>query len=331
MPTRVFDFYQRFGLHPKDVIAKAEELGIRGLRVAASVLNDSDAARLEEALTKGSPQQMNPDLKNRKLVAVQAGMTWDTVFKHRVYSCPDLPTHEFVFGATSLLLRSNATDRRVPLNVERVLVCDLRVPHFLETVPEKYRARFDGYKEAVQNIPSILDGDCSHRFYFLSTEPWPDEMQQQTVPALTPLTEWPAILSILTDPGQFFQWPQVGALLWPACVLPQNDGEHIYSEELRTRLERLGIRPDTRTNGPAIVSFLAAGGKRPSWGNEGWPIHHVFGGTNDGNIFSHSAGLVAAHPVAHHLAHQSSLLRWLLRREAFLRFGFDPRGDFVDA
>jgi hypothetical protein len=71
-------------------------------------------------------------------------------------------------------------------------------------------------------------------------------------------------------------------------------------------------------------------------GNEGWHIHHVFDGTegaphavHDGNLFTHSAGLVAAHPVAHLLAHQSALLKWLLRREAFLRFGFDPKGDFA--
>ena len=58
-------------------------------------------------------------------------------------------------------------------------------------------------------------------------------------------------------------------------------------------------------------------------GTEGVPhaVHH-------GKLFTHSAGLVAAHPVAHHLAHQSELLKWLLRREAFLRFGFDPMNIF---
>jgi hypothetical protein len=100
----------------------------------------------------------------------------------------------------------------------------------------------------------------------------------------------------------------------------------------------LRLKPDDRTNGPAINSFQAAGGERPIWGNEGWHIHHIFDGTegsphavHDGNHFTHSAGLVAAHPVAHHLAHHSDLLKWLLWREAFLRFGFDPSGIFVDA
>jgi hypothetical protein len=59
--------------------------------------------------------------------------------------------------------------------------------------------------------------------------------------------------------------------------------------------------------------------------------HHVFGGADHGSLFTHSAGLVAAHPIAHHLAQQSDLLKWLLRREAFLRFGFDPERDFVQA
>jgi hypothetical protein len=120
----------------------------------------------------------------------------------------------------------------------------------------------------------------------------------------------------------------LGALFWPECVRANIDGTYIFPTELITHLERLGLKPDTRTNGPAINSFQAAGGKRPTWGNEGWPIHHVFNGVDDGNVFTHSAGLVAAHPVAHHLAHQSALLKWILQREAFLRFGFDPMGVF---
>src|SRR5882724_202675 len=170
----------------------------------------------------------------------------------------------------------------------------------------------------------------------LSTELWPDRMQELNASVFN--TERAAIQSICADPAQFFQWPQVGVLLWPGCVRTQNDGEHNYPEEVMLYLGRLGLKSDTRTNGPAILSFLAAGGKRPNWGNEGWPIHHIFDGTDgsphairDGNLFTHSAGLVAAHPIAHHLAHQSALLKWLLWREAFLRFGFDPIGVFKDA
>jgi len=274
---------------------------------------------------------MKPCLKNRRLVKVQAGLAWEVTLEQRVYSCPDTTTHDFVSGATTLLLNSNATGRRVLLNIEAMQVCDLHAQNFLETVPEKFREQLIKYKNEAQAIPRILDDDCKYRFYFLNSEPWPDKMQMLTTPGRISATEWTAILSILTDPEQFFQWPQFGTLFWPGCIRTQNDGEHIFPPELVLQLERLGLKPDTRTNGPAINSFQAAGGKRPTWGNQGWPIHHVFDGTDDGNLFTHSAGLVAAHPVAHHLAHQSDLLKWLLRREAFLRFGFDPNGNFVEA
>lgn len=331
MAKRIFDISNEFGLHPKVVLAKARELGIAQAKVVSSLLDENDTSRLEIELLKGSSRQMKPSLKNSRLVEVQVGLTWQATMKHRVYSCPDTPTYDFVLGATVLLLNSNATGRRVLLNIEAVQVCDLRIPDALALVPEKFRARLSGYKSDVQTIQGILDGDNKHRFYFLNTEPWPEEMQKQTTPAITSPTEWTAILSILTDPEQFFQWPQLGALFWPGCVRTKKDGEHIFPPELVLQTERLGIKPDTRTNGPAINSFQAAGGKRPTWGNEGWPIHHVFNGTDDGNFFTHSAGLVAAHPVAHHLAHQSGLLKWLLRREAFLRFGFDPKRDFIEA
>ena len=276
---------------------------------------------------------MKPCLKDRRVVEVNANQTWNYSLLHRVYTCPD--TYENVLGATALML-TNAAGRRIPLNVEAVQVCDLRAPNFLEAVPEKFRIRLSSYKNGVQNIPGILVGNCNHRLYFLNTEPWPVRMQELT--ASVSKTEWSAILSILTDPEQFFQWPQLGALFWPGCVRTQNDGEHIFPEELKIYLERFRLKPDDRTNGPAINSFQAAGGKRPIWGSEGWHIHHIFDGTEgsphavrDGNHFTHSAGLVAAHPVAHHLAHHSDLLKWLLWREAFLRFGFDPSGNFVVA
>ena len=333
MAKRIFDVSKEFDLHPKVVLAKARELGIAQAKVVSSLLDDSDTLKLEKELLKVSSQQMKPGLKNSKLVEVQAGLTWQATLKHthRVYSCPDTPSYDFISGATVLLLYCKATGRRVLLNIEAVHVCDLRVPNFFETLPEQFRARLSSYKNEVQSIHGILDGDCKHRFYFLNTEPWPDEMQIQTTPAMTSPTEWTAILSVLTDPEQFFQWPQLGALFWPGCVRTQNDGEHIFPAELVMQLERLGLKPDTRTNGPAINAFQAAGGKRPIWGNQGWPIHHVFCGTDDGNLFTHSAGLVAAHPIAHFLAHQSGLLKWILRREAFLRFGFDPKRDFINA
>jgi len=107
----------------------------------------------------------------------------------------------------------------------------------------------------------------------------------------------------------------------------------------------VGVKPDTRSNGPAISAFLYAGGERPFRANstKQWTIHHIYdskfpvsqSGKNthavkDGSYFTHSAGLVAIHPVADALADEIPYFAWLLRYEAFLRFGFDPDNVFVD-
>ena len=289
---------------------------------------------LSDAIENGGSGSMTPCLRNRKLAEVQVGKTWNMMLAHRVYSCPDTSEYDFVSDASCLLLKCRQTGRRVFLNVKEICTLNPSIPNFTATVPERFRERLNAYKASAQCIPGILDGAERQRFYFLSTEPWTVRMQELT--ASTSPTEWSAIISIFTASEDFFRWPQVGQLFWPWCTRKENDGEHIYPPNLIDRLSRLGLKPDTRTNGPAILSFWAAGGKRPSCGSEGWHIHHIFDGTEgsrhavrDGNLFTHSAGLVAAHPVAHHLAHQSLLLKWLLRREAFLRFGFDPNGDFV--
>ena len=44
----------------------------------------------------------------------------------------------------------------------------------------------------------------------------------------------------------------------------------------------------------------------------------------DGNHFTKSAGLVAIHPVAEAPGGECFYFAWLLRHEAFLRFGYDP-------
>jgi hypothetical protein len=277
---------------------------------------------------------MKPSLKNHKLVEVWATMTWNATLKHRVYSCPDTSDFDFVLGATALILKNRQSGARIPLEVCAVTKLAANELESLNGTEQPFRERVEKYLSEVRSDEQIIHPGCTHRFYFLSPEPWTVRMRGLTASASE--TEWSAILCILTYPEQFFQWPQLGALFWPGCVRTQNDGEHIFPSELITHLERLGLKPDTRTNGPAINSFLAAGGKRPNWGSEGWHIHHIFDGTEgsphavrDGNHFTHSAGLVAAHPVAHRLAHQSDLLKWFLWREAYLRFCFDPRGNFV--
>lgn len=383
MAKSIFDIAKKLGLNSTEVLAKAKELHIDQAKVSTSRLDNTTAEWFEQELIKSNsaltakfaPKQITPqptierrikpglamtaadsnngviDLptqpqtrflgEQRRLVEVFAGVSWGAVLEHRIYSCPDTPDRDFVFGATALLLKTRVTQRRVPLLVEAVQACDLRAPNFLETVPTKFRSRLNDYIFDVQNTPGMLDGDCNYRFYFLSSEFWPDWLQQ--LAASAPDTEWAAIRSMCFEPSCFFEWPQVGMLLWPGCTRDDESQQHEYPAKLASQLLRLGLIPDTRNNGPAIMAFRAAGGIRPVCGDEGWHIHHIYDNTGpinggvipvphavrDGNLFTHSGGLVAAHPIAHHLAHQSDLLKWLLRREAFLRFGFDPMNVFT--
>src|SRR2546421_3225725 len=48
----------------------------------------------------------------------------------------------------------------------------------------------------------------------------------------------------------------------------------------------------------------------------------------DERLFTHSAGLVAVHPIADALADEVPYFAWLLRREAYKRFKFDPDNVF---
>ena len=110
-------------------------------------------------------------------------------------------------------------------------------------------------------------------------------------------------------------------------------------DEMKRELKERGIAIDSRSNGPAIMSFLLAGGKRPKRADstKGWAIHHIYNGkfpftrggktlhaVKDGNHFTQSAGLVAIHPIAHALADEYFHFVWLLRHESFLRFNYDP-------
>ena len=248
-----------------------------------------------------------------------------------------------------MILR-NDSGMRIPLEVSAIVTLAPDERSQLESLPHAFRTRLHNYEtDIAAEKPRILQSGVTHRFYFLSEEPWPIWLQQLT--AKVSDTEWTAILSICAEPDRFIEWPKVGTLLWPGCTRENSEQIHQYPAGVTDYLRRLGFNePDVRSNGPAIMSFLAAGGRRPVWGNEGWPIHHIYDGTapiigappvvhpearggchavKDGRFFTHSSGLVAAHPVAHHLAHHSALLKWLLRREAFLRFGFDPDGVFA--
>ncbi len=282
---------------------------------------------------------MKPNLQHRQLVTVRAGISWDAALRHRVYSCPDEPEFDFVQCATALVLLNSHTGERIPLEISSVTKVSPAGTLDQPGLAVSFRERAEAYLAEVGGNGAVIHPGSSHRLYFLSTEPWPHWLQQLTKPEFTPLTQWSAIMGSCAEPERFFEWPQVGALLWPGCTRGDGLRPHQYPQDVAERLRRLGIHdPDTRSNGPAIMAFLAAGGIRPKCGCEGWHIHHIYDGTegaphavNEGNLFTHSAGLVAAHPVAHDLAHQSRLLKGLLRREAFLRFGFDPVGAFANA
>ena len=278
--------------------------------------------------------EMKPCLKDRRVIEVNANLTLWCSLRHRIYSCPD----DRALGATGLILTHDESRSRVPLEVCAFVKLAPNEHAQLGALAQPFRSRLENYRaEIAETMPHILPPGVVHHFYFLSDEPWPLRLLQLTATAFN--TEWAAILAICAEPERFFEWPQVGELLWSGCTLVNGNQPHRYPVDVADRLFRIGIlQPDTRSNGPAIMAFRAAGGKRPTCGNQGWHIHHIYDGTDgaphaihDPNLFTHSAGLVAAHPVAHHLAHQSTLLKWLLRREAFLRFGFDPMNVFVGA
>jgi len=153
---------------------------------------------------------------------------------------------------------------------------------------------------------------------------------------LTP-SERRIISEVWEHKTEFIQWPAKAILLWPKCVrIPK--GFHKYPEEINKELKSKGIKIDPRTNGPAIMSFLLAGGQRPiRSNNQGWMIDHIYDGkfpwttdgetmhaVKDGNHFTQSAGLVAIHPIAEALRDEYFYFSWLIRYESFLRFNYDP-------
>jgi hypothetical protein len=110
-----------------------------------------------------------------------------------------------------------------------------------------------------------------------------------------------------------------------------------------SKLKKAGITVDSRSNGPAVMAYRLAGGERPKRrdGKQCWNIHHLYDGrfpandvgktlhaVKDGKHFTQAAGLVAIHPIAHACAEEYFWFAWQLRREAFLRFGYDPDGVF---
>ena len=139
----------------------------------------------------------------------------------------------------------------------------------------------------------------------------------------------------------YIKWPAKARLLWPGCIRIKY---HQVPDRIKEEAKSRGVQVDSRSNGPAIMSFLLAGGKRPIRSNgQGWHIDHIYDkkfpwprrgrslhAVKDGNHFTQSAGLVAIHPIAEALKDEYFYFTWLLRYEAFLRFGYDPDAVFSE-
>lgn len=143
--------------------------------------------------------------------------------------------------------------------------------------------------------------------------------------------------------GSFVRWAAEAILLWPGCNRVPESGRRqryfSYPDHIKKLARAQSIVLDTRANGPAVASFLLAGGERPQrfGSSNAWSIHHLYSGkfpyrgnqetthaTKDCNHFTQSAGLVAVHPVADSLTDEFPFFTWLLRAKAFAKFGYDP-------
>lgn len=158
-----------------------------------------------------------------------------------------------------------------------------------------------------------------------------------TVNPLNPLQEIRYIVTrYLSD---FVKWPKEALLLWRGCVRTKF---HKYPPAMLELLASRKIYRRNWSNDPAIHAYLVAGGGRPTRIHQdfGWEIHHLYLGlavaggrrathaVKDGLHFTQSAGLVAIHPVADALYAEDPTFAELLRKESFIRFGYDPDGLF---
>jgi|ERR1039458_8966447 hypothetical protein len=272
-------------------------------------------------------------------VKVLATKSWDLVQRHNLYSCPDTQTYEYLRGADSLLLHSKRLNKSVLRFVDSEITLSPIHPD-LGRVPSGLRTRLQAYLTEATATRGLLDEPLL-RFYFL----WPDWFQRYAKPESL---ETAAVLALWQEKDSWFRWPTESAVLQRGWTRDRNVSRidcYPYEAELIRRLKQKNLKPDGRNNGPAILSFLMAGGERPVSGDEGWPIHHIYDGLSfipytqrrilhavqDGEHFTHSGGLVALHPAAHFVAHQSELLAWLLRWEAFRRLKYDPNKIFSQA
>lgn len=157
------------------------------------------------------------------------------------------------------------------------------------------------------------------------------------------------ILRILSRHLQdFVAYPERPLLLWRGCARTRPKGEigktFVYPAELKQLAKTLKSRLDTRKNGPAVLAFHVGAGVRPprSGSKNAWSIHHLYSrkfpycgktetlhAVSNALHFTQSAGLVAIHPLADAASDEYPSFAWLLRAQAFLRFGYDPDAVFA--
>jgi len=135
--------------------------------------------------------------------------------------------------------------------------------------------------------------------------------------------------------ADFFSWPTYSLLLWKKC---KPRPRHKYPETLKCMIKAFKVDIDQKSNGPARMSYLMAGGELKRTGHgKIWEIHHIYDGkfpldangirtcaNKNGIYFTEAACLVACHPIAHQAAHSFAYIAWKLRYKAYKKYGFDP-------
>ncbi|PRY31103.1 hypothetical protein CLV58_12366 [Spirosoma oryzae] len=145
---------------------------------------------------------------------------------------------------------------------------------------------------------------------------------------------------------KFVKWPSVQNLYFPAIhrmKATESYPSTIYDEHL-TKMQERNIKSRKWTNDPAAIAYQLSSDvypKRQKKASIHWHVRHIYDGqfpwtsnkvtlhaVKSGDHFTHSAGLVAIHPIADALADEFGYFAWLLRAEAYERFGYDPDNIF---
>lgn len=99
-----------------------------------------------------------------------------------------------------------------------------------------------------------------------------DQLRGRTEPDVLHIAEY-----VWQRKDMLIEWPRKSLCFLDGCVRIKY---HAYSPEQKQALREARIAADSRSNGPAIMSFLLAGGKRPAREVRGksWSVHHIYDG-----------------------------------------------------